>query len=95
MDLCQGKRGIFSNMEYLGINRVMLTYEIPLSEIIYDFFDQLKSRTKGYASLDYEMIGYRQSELVKMDIMLNGEVLDALSCIVHTEQAYTRGRDDV
>ncbi|ABO51011.1 GTP-binding protein LepA [Desulforamulus reducens MI-1] len=92
MDLCQGKRGIFSNMEYLGINRVMLTYEIPLSEIIYDFFDQLKSRTKGYASLDYEMIGYRQSELVKMDIMLNGEVLDALSCIVHSERAYTRGR---
>ncbi|MEG6520760.1 translation elongation factor 4 [Desulfotomaculum sp. 1211_IL3151] len=92
MELCQGKRGIFSNMEYMGVTRVMVTYEIPLSEIIYDFFDQLKSRTKGYASLDYEMIGYRQSDLVKMDIMLNGEVLDALSCIVHHERAYARGR---
>ncbi|MCL5289929.1 MAG: translation elongation factor 4 [Bacillota bacterium] len=92
MDLCQGKRGIYSNMEYMGVNRVMLTYEIPLSEIIYDFFDQLKSRTKGYASLDYEMQGYQASDLVKMDILLNGEPLDALSCIVHRERAYTRGR---
>ncbi|SHF48869.1 translation elongation factor 4 [Desulforamulus putei] len=92
MELCQGKRGIYSNMEYMGVNRVMLTYEIPLSEIIYDFFDQLKSRTRGYASLDYEMVGYRESDLVKMDILLNGEVLDALSCIVHRERAYTRGR---
>lgn len=92
MDLCQGKRGIYTNMEYMGVNRVMLTYEIPLSEIIYDFFDQLKSRTRGYASLDYEMLGYQESDLVKMDIMLNGEVLDALSCIVHRERAYTRGR---
>lgn len=92
MELCQGKRGIYSNMEYMGVNRVMLTYDIPLSEIIYDFFDQLKSRTKGYASLDYEMSGYRESDLVKLDIMLNGEVLDALSCIVHRERAYTRGR---
>ncbi|MCL5779384.1 MAG: translation elongation factor 4 [Firmicutes bacterium] len=92
MDLCQGKRGIYNNMEYMGVNRVMLTYEIPLSEIIYDFFDQLKSRTRGYASLDYEMLGYQESDLVKMDIMLNGEVLDALSCIVHRERAYTRGR---
>ncbi|SHK79234.1 translation elongation factor 4 [Desulforamulus aeronauticus] len=92
MELCQGKRGIYSNMEYMGVNRVMLTYDIPLSEIIYDFFDQLKSRTKGYASLDYEMNGYRESDLVKLDILLNGEVLDALSCIVHRERAYTRGR---
>ncbi|AQS59916.1 translation elongation factor 4 [Desulforamulus ferrireducens] len=92
MELCQGKRGIYSNMEYMGVNRVMLTYDIPLSEIIYDFFDQLKSRTKGYASLDYEMSGYRESDLVKLDILLNGEVLDALSCIVHRERAYTRGR---
>lgn len=92
MELCQGKRGIYSNMEYMGVNRVMVTYEIPLSEIIYDFFDQLKSRTKGYASLDYEMIGYRESDLVKMDILLNGEPLDALSCIVHSERAYNRGR---
>lgn len=92
MELCQGKRGIYSNMEYMGVNRVMVTYEIPLSEIIYDFFDQLKSRTKGYASLDYEMIGYRESDLVKMDILLNGEPLDALSCIVHRERAYHRGR---
>ncbi|GAB6158120.1 translation elongation factor 4 [Desulfotomaculum varum] len=92
MELCQGKRGIYSNMEYMGVNRVMLTYEIPLAEIIYDFFDQLKSRTRGYASLDYEMVGYRASDLVKMDILLNGEVLDALSCIVHRERAYSRGR---
>ncbi|CCO07890.1 translation elongation factor 4 [Desulforamulus hydrothermalis] len=92
MELCQGKRGIYSNMEYMGVNRVMLTYEIPLSEIIYDFFDQLKSRTRGYASLDYEMVGYRASDLVKMDILLNGEILDALSCIVHRERAYSRGR---
>ncbi|RYD03407.1 hypothetical protein N752_19710 [Desulforamulus aquiferis] len=87
MELCQGKRGVYSNMEYMGVNRVMLTYEIPLSEIIFDFFDQLKSRTKGYASLDYELTGYRQSDLVKMDILLNGEPLDALSCIIHKERA--------
>ncbi|MDO7788245.1 translation elongation factor 4 [Desulforamulus aquiferis] len=92
MELCQGKRGVYSNMEYMGVNRVMLTYEIPLSEIIFDFFDQLKSRTKGYASLDYELTGYRQSDLVKMDILLNGEPLDALSCIIHKERAQTRGR---
>ncbi|WP_104371582.1 translation elongation factor 4 [Desulfocucumis palustris] len=92
MDLSQERRGIFKNMEYMGENRVMLTYDLPLSEIIFDFFDQLKSRTKGYASLDYELIGYRESKLVKLDIMINGDPLDALTCIVHQEKAYYRGR---
>jgi len=92
MELCQGKRGEFVNMEYLDTTRVTITYEIPLSEIVYDFFDQLKSGTKGYASFDYEMSGYRQSNLVKMDILLNGEQVDALSFIVHRDRAYQRGR---
>ncbi|MFP4977237.1 translation elongation factor 4 [Paenibacillus sp. CN-4] len=92
MELCQGKRGEFVNMEYLDANRVTITYQIPLSEIVYDFFDQLKSGTKGYASFDYELSGYRQSNLVKMDILLNGEQVDALSFIVHKERAYNRGR---
>lgn len=92
MELCQGKRGEFINMEYLDTTRVTLTYQIPLSEIVYDFFDQLKSSTKGYASFDYELSGYRQSNLVKMDIMLNGEQVDALSFIVHRDRAYNRGR---
>ncbi len=92
MELCQDRRGIFTNMEYMGISRVMLNYDMPLSEIIYDFFDQLKSRTRGYASLDYELAGYRQSDLVKLDIMIVGEVLDALSVIVHQDKAYHRGR---
>lgn len=92
MDLCQHKRGEFVNMEYLDTNRVTLTYDIPLVEIVYDFFDQLKSRTKGYASFDYELSGYKQSKLVKMDIMLNGEQVDALSIIVHRDRAYNRGR---
>ncbi len=92
MELCQDRRGIFTNMEYMGISRVMLNYDMPLSEIIYDFFDQLKSRTRGYASLDYELAGYRQSDLVKLDIMIAGEVLDALSVIVHQDKAYHRGR---
>lgn len=92
MELCQGKRGEFKNMTYLDTTRVQLIYEIPLAEIVYDFFDQLKSRTKGYASFDYELIGYKPSKLVKMDILLNGEVVDALSVIVHRDRAYDRGR---
>ncbi|XEC96790.1 translation elongation factor 4 [Paenibacillus tarimensis] len=92
MELCQGKRGEFVNMEYLDANRVTIVYDIPLSEIVYDFFDQLKSSTKGYASFDYEVSGYRKSNLVKMDIMLNGEQVDALSVIVHRDRAYQRGR---
>ena len=92
MELCQNKRGEFINMEYLDTNRVTITYDIPLSEIVYDFFDQLKSGTKGYASFDYELSGYRQSKLVKMDIMLNNEQVDALSVIVHRDRAYHRGR---
>lgn len=92
MELCQSKRGEYLNMEYLDANRVTITYDIPLAEIVYDFFDQLKSSTKGYASYDYEISGYRQSNLVKMDILLNGEQVDALSFIVHRERAYQRGR---
>lgn len=92
MELCQGKRGIFGDMQYLDENRVSITYEIPLSEIVYDFFDLLKSGTKGYASFDYELIGYKQSKLVKMDILLNTETVDALSSIVHRDSAYYRGK---
>ncbi|MEK0312974.1 translation elongation factor 4 [Cohnella sp. 56] len=92
MELCQGKRGEFIDMQYLDANRVTLKYDIPLAEIVYDFFDQLKSGTKGYASFDYELTGYRQSNLVKMDILLNGEQVDALSFIVHRDRAYQRGR---
>ncbi|MCV4229717.1 translation elongation factor 4 [Virgibacillus sp. LDC1] len=92
MELCQNKRGEFVNMEYLDTTRVTITYEIPLSEIVYDFFDQLKSSTKGYASFDYELSGYRRSNLVKMDILLNAEQVDALSFIVHKDRAYHRGR---
>ena len=92
MELCQDRRGNFKNMEYLDENRVDLHYELPLNEIVYDFFDALKSRTKGYASFDYEMMGYQPSKLVKLDIMLNGDIVDALSFIVHADSAYTRGR---
>lgn len=92
MELCQNKRGNFIDMQYLDENRVTLIYEIPLSEIVYDFFDQLKSNTKGYASFDYELIGYKPSKLVKMDILLNGEKIDALSFIVHRDSAYERGK---
>jgi GTP-binding protein LepA len=92
MELCQEKRGSFITMEYLTSQRVMITYKLPLSEILYDFFDALKSRTRGYASLDYEIIGYETSDLVKLDIMLNGEVVDALSFIAHNDRAYYRAR---
>ena len=92
MEVCQDKRGVFQNMEYIEGSRVMIHYDIPLNEIIFDFFDALKSRTKGYASMDYEIKGYARSELVKLDILLNGEVCDALSLIVHKDRAYTRGR---
>ncbi|MGC4375971.1 translation elongation factor 4 [Fictibacillus sp. Mic-4] len=92
MEICQKKRGNFLTMDYLENNRVNVIYEIPLSEIVYDFFDQLKSNTKGYASLDYELIGYKPSKLVKMDILLNGEKIDALSVIVHKDFAYERGK---
>jgi GTP-binding protein LepA len=92
MELCQEKRGQFKNMEYLTETRVMLTYELPLSEIILDFFDKLKSRSRGYASLDYEYLGHRVSQLVKVDILLNGKIVDALSAIVHRDKAAGRGR---
>jgi GTP-binding protein LepA len=92
MELCQHKRGEFVDMQYLDANRVTLKYELPLAEIVYDFFDQLKSSTKGYASFDYELSGYRASSLVKMDILLNAEKVDALSFIVHRDRAYNRGR---
>ncbi|UOQ86057.1 translation elongation factor 4 [Gracilibacillus salinarum] len=92
MEICQKKRGDFMDMQYLDDNRVNVVYEIPLSEIVYDFFDQLKSQTKGYASFDYEMIGYKTSNLVKMDILLNGDTIDALSFIVHRDFAFERGK---
>ena len=92
MELCQDRRGVFKDMKYLDDTRVELHYELPLNEIVYDFFDVLKSRTKGYASFDYEMLGYVPSKLVKLDILLNGDVVDALSFIVHTDKAYGRAR---
>lgn len=92
MELCQYKRGVYKDMVYLDKRRVQLKYTLPLNEIIYDFFDQLKSRTKGYASLDYEIAGYEKSDLVKLDMLLNGDVCDALSIIVHKDKAYERGR---
>jgi len=93
MELSQEKRGLFKNMEYVGPGRVLLTYELPLAEIIYDYYDQLKTRTRGYASLDYDLSGYRVSNLVKLDILVGGEEVDALSSIVHADRAYQRGRD--
>jgi len=92
MELCQERRGVFKDMKYLDAGRAELHYELPLNEIIYDFFDVLKSRTRGYASFDYEMLEYRNSKLVKLDILLNGETVDALSFIVHSDSAYTRAR---
>lgn len=92
MELCQNRRGVFKDMQYMEATRAVLHYEIPLNEIIYDFFDALKSKTKGYASLDYELIGYSRSKLVKLDILLNGDIVDALSMIVPEERAYAKGR---
>lgn len=92
MELCQNKRGIFRNMEYLEETRVVIHYTLPLNEVIYDFFDALKSKTRGYASLDYEVIGYEESDLVKLDILINGEVVDAFAMIVHASKAVEKGR---
>ena len=91
MELCQTKRGIYQDMTYLDAKRVTLTYEMPLSEIIFDFFDKLKSGTKGYASFDYQISSYKQSKLVKMDILVNGAKVDALSVICHADDTYRRG----
>jgi GTP-binding protein LepA len=93
MELCQERRGIMKNMVYVSQNRVEFNYDLPLSEIVFDFFDQLKSRTRGYASFDYEVTGYRASELVKLDVLIAGEPIDALSLIVHKDKAYRRGRE--
>lgn len=90
MELCQDRRGTFKDMQYE--TRVEMHYELPACEIVYDFFDVIKSRTKGYASFDYEMLGYAPSKLVKLDILLNGDIVDALSFIVHVDKAYSRGR---
>ena len=95
MELCQDKRGDYIGMDYIDPTRVNIHYEIPLAEIVYDFFDRLKSTTKGYASFDYEICGYKQSDLVKMDILINGDIVDALSVIVHKDFAYSRGKKAV
>ena len=92
MELCQNKRGIYKEVEYINEERVNIHYELPLSEVVYDFYDKLKSRTNGYASFDYDLIGYKESDLVKMDILLNGEKVDALSVIIHKDNAYEKGR---
>ena len=92
MDLCQERRGVFIDMQYVTTERVDIHYEMPLNEIVYDFFDALKSRTRGYASYDYETKGYKPSKLVKLDVLLNQEVVDALSFIVHSDNAYKRAR---
>ena len=92
MDLCADRRGVYLDMQYIDANRTKLIYTMPLNEIVYDFFDKIKSISKGYASMDYEIAGYQESELVKLDILLNGEICDALSIIVHKDKAYPRGR---
>ena len=95
MELCQNKRGTYIDMDYINPTRVNIHYELPLSEVVYDFFDKLKSFTSGYASFDYEIIGYKPSNLVKMDILINGEAVDALSVIIHKDFAYNRGKQIV
>ena len=92
MELCQQRRGIYKGMDYIETTRALLKYDLPLNEIIYDFFDALKSRSRGYASFDYELKGYEQAKLVKLDILINREEIDALSFIVHADTAYERGR---
>ena len=92
MELCQERRGVFKDMQYIDTARVDIHYILPLNEIVYDFFDALKSRTRGYASFDYELAGYEKSNLVKLDIMINGEIVDALSFIIHADKAYGRAR---
>ena len=92
MELCQNRRGVMRDMKYLDATRVDLHYELPLGEIVYDFFDAIKSRSRGYASYDYEMKGFQESKLVKLDILLNGDMVDALSMIVHADTAYAKGR---
>ncbi|MFA5459692.1 MAG: elongation factor 4, partial [Bacilli bacterium] len=92
MELCQQKRGQYINIKYLNKSNVNIIYELPFAEIVYDFFDKLKSSTKGYASFDYELVGYKNSDLIKMDILLNGEAVDALSTIIHRPSAYARGK---
>jgi GTP-binding protein LepA len=92
IQLCEDRRGIYKKQEYIGAARVILTYEIPLAEVIYDFYDKLKSVTKGYGTMDYDLIGFRSGELVKMDILVNGDRVDALSVIVHKTKAEPRGR---
>ena len=92
MEVCQERRGQLFNMEYLSTSRVVLTYDLPLAEILMEFFDRLKSKTQGYASLDYEFLGYRESDLVKLDILVSGKIVDALSVILHKDSAYQRGR---
>ena len=92
MKLCEDKRGTQKNLHYLAANRVVVTYELPFAEIVYDFFDRLKSCTRGYASMDYQPIDYRESDLVRLDILLNSEPVDALAVIVHRDRAYTYGR---
>jgi GTP-binding protein LepA len=93
LKLCQDRRGAQKDLRYLGTSRVQITYDIPLAEVVFDFFDKLKSVSRGYASLDYELKGYEEADLVKLDILINGEPVDALSSIVHRERAYLRGRE--
>src|SRR5204862_7008130 len=92
LQLCQDRRGAQKDIKYIGSKRVQITYEIPLAEVVFDFFDKLKSISRGYASLDYEPLGYQEADLVKLDILINGEPVDALSTIVHRDRAYSRGR---